>query len=68
MNTKKEVEMKKVNDYRIVEVRYDANQRLEGICGKEVRDLIKENWVPIGGICHYPNTGLFVQAMVKYQD
>ena len=61
--------MKKIIDYRIVELRYDDEFRRSGnSAGQDVRDAISENWVPIGGICILPNTGLILQAMVKYEN
>lgn len=59
--------MKSIVDYRIVEIRYDNTQRLSGeAAGKEVTEAINDGWEPLGGICNLPNTGLILQAMVKY--
>ncbi len=61
--------MRKIIDYKIVELRFDDAFRRSGIsAGQDVRDAIIENWVPIGGICILPNTGLILQAMIKYEN
>ncbi len=61
--------MRKIVDYKVVEFRYDNELRKSGVSGgKDVRDAILENWVPIGGVCILPNSGLILQAMVKYAN
>ncbi len=50
---------KKTGEYRIVE---DVNS---ASLTKRVNEAMTEGWEPTGGVCQYPGSGRFGQAMVK---
>ena len=50
---------KKIGEYRIVE---DASAA--GLA-KRVNQAMGTGWEPAGGVCSYPGSGVFAQAMIK---
>ncbi len=62
--------MRKIMDYKIIEFRYDNKPQhsYKVSIEKEIREAIRDGWVPIGGICTIPDSGCIYQAMVKHEN